>query len=109
MTVSIDVCDHPLFRRLAKERIRGVSGTFYEMDNRLYTDDITRYTDDITKAKRLTDGNFKHTNFCYCVGDSHFVNYDDAIVHSMMLLILADGFSGFKVSKGSGVTPSPPR
>ncbi len=96
MTVTIDVCDHPLFRRLAKERIRGVSGTFYEMD---YTDDITRYTDDITKAKKLTDGNLKHiTNFCYCVGGSYFVKYDDAIVHSMTLLILTDGFSGFKVS-----------
>ncbi|MDD3840095.1 MAG: hypothetical protein PHP06_05920 [Clostridia bacterium] len=100
LTVTIDVCDHPLFRRLAKERIRSSSGTFYEMDN-VDDDDVKTYTDDITKAKRLSDGSYKHTtNFCYCVGGSYFEKYDDAIVHSMMLLILTCGFRKWKDAGG---------
>lgn len=93
MTVTIDVCDHPLFKRLAKERIQPFSRTYYEMDNGLYTLNIK-------EAKKFTEGNYKHfkclTENGYRVADSEFLDYEHAIVHSMVMLILTYGFRKFK-------------
>jgi len=94
MTVTLDVCDHPLFMRLAKERIQTFSRTYYEMDNGLYTLNIK-------EAKEFTEGGYKHFKILsvtlYRVGDSEFLNYERAIEHSMVMLILTYGFGGFKV------------
>lgn len=95
MTVTLDVCDHPLFMRFAKERIQPFSRTYYEMDNGLYTLDRT-------EAKEFTQGNLKFCKYLtengYRVGDSEFLNYERAIEYSMELIILTYGFGGFKVA-----------
>ena len=96
MTVTIDICDHPLFRRLAKERIQAFSRTYYEMDNGLYTLDLT-------KAKEFTQGNLKFRKYImengYRVGDSEFLKRERAIEYSMVMLILTYGFRNFKNAK----------
>jgi len=96
MTVTTDICDHPFFRRLAKERIQPFSRTYYEMDNGLYTLDLT-------KAKEFKQGNLKFYKYItengYRVGDSEFLNYERAIEYSMEMLILTYGFGNFKSAK----------
>lgn len=99
MTVTLDVCDHPLFIRLAKERIQPFSRTYYEMDNGLYTLNIK-------EAKEFTEGNYKHFKYLtengYRVGDSEFLDYEHAIEYSMVMLILTYGFRKFKNAIGNG-------
>uniref|UniRef100_A0A6M3MAX9 Uncharacterized protein n=1 Tax=viral metagenome TaxID=1070528 RepID=A0A6M3MAX9_9ZZZZ len=94
--ITLDVCDHPLFMRLAKERIQPFSRTYYEMDNGLYTLDIK-------EAKEFTEGGYKHFKILsvtlYRVGDSEFLDYERAIEYSMVMLILTYGFRKFKIAK----------
>ncbi len=93
MTVTLDVCDHPLFMRLAKERIQTFSRTYYEMDNGLYTLDRK-------EAKEFKQGNLKFCKYItengYRVGDSEFLKRERAIEYSMEMLILTYGFRNFK-------------
>ena len=92
MTVDLSICDIPLFRRIAVNRIQPFSRTYYEMDNGLYTQDITR-------ARLFTQGNIKFHKYLrergYGVGDREFQNRDSAIEYSMTMLVLDYGFRDF--------------
>jgi len=94
MTVTLDVCDHPLFMRLARSMVQYYYRTYYEADD-------GEYTEDITQAKEFTQGNIKFyktiTDSGYRVADKEFRDINLAIEYSMVMLILTYGFGGFKV------------
>lgn len=103
MTVTTDICDHPFFKRLAASRVQYYHGTYYEMEN-------GSYTEDIRQARVFKEGNANPYYKCiyeskYRVGDREFSDtepgaYEKAIEYSMVLLILTYGFRNFRQDKG---------